>query len=72
MFCFEVVSRLKPNLPKLELVLMENVPKVDSMASLLGCKVSSLPMKYVGLPLGATLKAKSIWDSMIEKLCIIG
>jgi hypothetical protein len=26
-----------------------------------------LPMKYLGLPLGAKFKAKSIWDSIIEK-----
>jgi len=29
--------------------------------------ISSLPMKYLGLPLGASFKAKSIWDDIIEK-----
>jgi hypothetical protein len=25
-------------------------------------------MKYLGLPLGASFKAKSIWDGIIEKI----
>jgi hypothetical protein len=33
-----------------------------------GCGVSSLPLKYLGLPLGASFKAKSIWDGVIEKI----
>jgi hypothetical protein len=38
------------------------------MYSILGCRVSSLPMKYLGLPLGALFKAKTIWDDIIEKV----
>lgn len=38
------------------------------LANILGCKVSSLPMKYLDLPSGATLKAKSIWDGVLEKI----
>jgi hypothetical protein len=34
----------------------------------LGCGVSSLPLKYVGLLLGASFKAKSIWDGVIDKI----
>jgi hypothetical protein len=30
--------------------------------------VSSLPMKYLGLPLGALYRAKSIWDGIVEKI----
>jgi hypothetical protein len=30
--------------------------------------VASLPMKYLGLPLGALYKAKSIWDGIVEKM----
>lgn len=33
------------------------------MAHILGCRVSSLPMKYLCLPLGAY---KYIWDDIIE------
>lgn len=47
--CFEADSGLKTDLIKLELVSVGNVSSVDSLASILGCKVSSLPMKYIGL-----------------------
>jgi hypothetical protein len=66
--CFEVVSGLRINLAKSELVPVGNVTNVEGMASILGCRVSSLPMKYLGLPLGALFKAKSIWDDIIEKI----
>jgi hypothetical protein len=41
---------------------------VDGLAGILGCGVSSLPLKYLGLPLGACFKAKSIWDGVVEKI----
>lgn len=47
---------------------MGNVPNVSSLARSLGGRVSSLPMKYSGLPLGTKFKAKFIWDSIIEKI----
>jgi len=34
----------------------------------LGCGVSFLPLKYLGLPLGAPYKAKAILANCIEKL----
>jgi len=53
---------------KSELVPGGIVTNVEGMASILGYKVSSLPMKYLGLPLGALFKAKSIWDDIIENI----
>lgn len=44
------------------------VENVDELAGILGCTVSSLPLKYLDLLLGASLKAKSIWDGAIEKI----
>jgi hypothetical protein len=38
------------------------------LARILGFRVSSLPMKYLGLPLGAPLKAKFMWYIIIEKM----
>jgi hypothetical protein len=38
------------------------------LARILGCGVSSLPLKYLGLPLGASLKTKSIWDDVVGKI----
>jgi hypothetical protein len=64
--CFKVVSNLKINLAKSELV--DNVDIVEGLARILGGRDSSLPMKYLGLPLGASFKAKSFWDGIIEKI----
>jgi hypothetical protein len=38
------------------------------LVSILGCGVSYLPLKYLGLPLGASYKIKYIWDEVIEKI----
>lgn len=50
--CFEAISGLRINLAKLELVPIGNVNNVEGLANILGCTVSSLPLKYLGLPLG--------------------
>jgi hypothetical protein len=58
----------KVNLAKLTLIPMGNVEQVDSLACILGCGVATLLLKYLGLPLGASFKAKHIWDGVIEKI----
>ena len=71
---FEVVSGLKINLLKSELVPMGNVPNMDELVEILGCQQSSLPLKYLGLPLGASHKEETIWNPFLEKMerCIVG
>jgi hypothetical protein len=66
--CFEAVSGLKINLSKSEIVPIGDVGDVRGLASILGCGVASLPMKYLGLPLGAHYKASAIWSGIIEKM----
>jgi hypothetical protein len=66
--CFEAVSGLKINLAKSVLVPIGCVDNVDGLAGILGCGVSSLPLKYLGYPLGASFKAKSIWDGVVGKI----
>lgn len=56
------------NLGKSELVPIGEVENVDHLAHILGCRVASLPMTYFGLPLGASFKATSIWNGVIEKV----
>lgn len=41
---------------------------MDRLAGILGCGVYSLPLKCLGLPLGFSFKAKSIWDGAVEKI----
>ena len=43
------------------------VPKIEMLVDVLGCKQGSLPMKYLGLPLGAKFK-KILWNPTLEKM----
>jgi hypothetical protein len=65
---FEAASGLRINLGKSEIVLIGGVEDVERLANLLGCRVASLPMTYLGLPLGASYKSTSIWNDVIEKM----
>lgn len=48
LLCFEAVCKLKLNLVKSKMVLVGGMRNIPSLASILGCKVASLPMKYFG------------------------
>jgi hypothetical protein len=61
LYCFEALSGLRINLGKSGLVAIGDVDDVDDLANILGCRVASLPMKYLGLLLGASYKSTSIW-----------
>jgi hypothetical protein len=63
--CFEAALGLKVNLAKSELV---HVAHVVRLVGVLSCGVSSLLVKYLGLPLGASYKAKHIYDGVIEMI----
>ena len=65
--CFEVVSGLKVNLAKSALLPVGEADNLG-LADVLGCGMASLSLKYLGLPLGASFKAKSIWDDILEKV----
>ena len=47
---------LKVNLGKSELVAVGAVHNIDLLVAVLGCKQGSLPVKYLGLPLGQNLR----------------
>jgi len=68
LLCFEAVSGLKVNLAKSLLVPIGNVDNVAKFATILSCGTYSLPMKYLGMPLGVCDKATSIWDDIIVKM----
>ena len=65
---FEVVSGLKRNLGKSELVPIGVVHNFELLLNVLGCKHVTLPMKYLGLRLGAKFKNKTIWNPILEKM----
>ena len=59
---------LKVNLGKSELVAVGAVHNIHLVVAVLGCKQGSLLVKYLGLPLGAKFKDKSIWNPILEKM----
>ena len=65
---FEAVLGLKINFNKSEMVPVGNVPDLKDLAGIMGCKIIQIPMTYLGLPLGANFKSKSIWDPILEKM----
>jgi hypothetical protein len=44
-----------------------DVDNVAELADILGYE-TSLPLKYLGMPLGVSYKSKSVWDSIVEKM----
>lgn len=55
LLCFEAVLDLKVNQSKMVLVGLVN--NIGELVEILRCKALSLPMKYIGLPLGAPHKS---------------
>jgi hypothetical protein len=66
--CFEAVSGLKINLSKSVIIPIGEVEDVEGLSRILGCGVESLPLMYLGLPLGAPYRDPSIWNKVIEKM----
>ena len=64
---FKVISELKVNLRKIEAIPMgEGIP-METLASVLGCKIGSLPTSYLGLLLRAPYKSTRVWDIVEER-----
>lgn len=64
---FKAVSGLKINLGKSEIVPVGEVNAIEAFASMLGCKISNLPLKYLGLPLDTKFKYKGTLGSDFGK-----
>ena len=65
--CFELVSGLKINLQKSEVISVGETVDVNRATSLFGCKVGKLSTSYLGLPLGAPNRHCGVWDSIEER-----
>jgi hypothetical protein len=68
LFCFEAILGLRANLRKSENVAIGEVEDIGALVAILGCSVATLPMKYLGLPLGASYKATSLWNGVVKQL----
>ena len=69
--CFDTVTRLQVNLGKSEMVLVGEVENIHELADPLYCKVGSLPMTYLGMPLGASSKPMAIFFLISNKDLLI-
>ncbi|KAK3228824.1 hypothetical protein Dsin_000705 [Dipteronia sinensis] len=67
--CFELVSGLRINFHKSCLVKVgrKGDRKVDWVVTF-RCKSVSLPITYLGLPLGANPGTKAFWNPVIDKI----
>ena len=68
MACFEATTGLRVNLAKSEIVPVGEVVNIWVLADILCCRIGSLPMSYLGMPLGSSFKSTSIWNPIIEKM----
>ena len=66
--CFQAFTNLKANVRKSEIVPVREVGNIGALANILRCRVGSLPMKYLGMPLGTPYKTASIWNPILEKM----
>ncbi|KAJ9700573.1 hypothetical protein PVL29_006060 [Vitis rotundifolia] len=66
-YCFEVVSGLKINMQKSEIIPVGGVEDLDRAAAVFGCKVGNLPTTYLGLPLGVSHNSCRVWDGVEER-----
>ena len=68
LLCFQAVTGLKVNVLKSEMVPIGEVPNIHVLAEILGCRIESLPMTYLGMLLGASHKSPTIWNPILEKI----
>ena len=66
--CFQAVTGLKVNTVKSEMVPIGEVPNVQVLAEILGCRIGALPMTFLGMPLGASHKSPTLWNPILEKI----
>ena len=65
---FEAMAGLKVNLTKSALIPIEEVPDLHHPAQFFSSGVDCIPSTYLGLPLGASYKCKTMWEPVVEKL----
>ena len=65
--CFQAFTG-KVNAGKSEIVPVGEVGKINALATILRCRVDSLPMKYLGMQLGTPYKTTSVWNPILERM----
>ena len=65
---FQDFTGLKVDVVKSEIVPIREVSNIHNLANILQCKVASLPMIYLGIPLGTMYKIASIQNLILERM----
>nr|XP_025611773.1 uncharacterized protein LOC112705129 [Arachis hypogaea] len=67
--CFELMSGLSINFDKSNLISVNCEQEwVEHVCGLLECKQAVLPVRYLGIPLGANLRLVKTWKPIIDKV----
>jgi hypothetical protein len=68
LIAFEDLSGLKINFEKCEMIPL-NISKIEGLqlAGIIGCKLSSLPITYLGVPLHFKKLRMKHWNFLLEK-----
>ncbi|KAK3220500.1 hypothetical protein Dsin_014470 [Dipteronia sinensis] len=67
--CFEISSGLKINFHKSCVVKVgKKVAREEDWEAAIKCKKETLPISYLGLPLGARPNSKCFWDSVLLRI----
>ena len=66
--CFQAFTGLKVNAGKSEIVLVGEVGNIDALATILRCRVGSLPLKYLHMLLGTPYKTAYVWNPILERM----
>ncbi|GKV11739.1 hypothetical protein SLEP1_g22962 [Rubroshorea leprosula] len=65
---FELVSGLKINYNKSTLIgINVDTEEINHFACFLHCKPGKLPLMYLGMPVGTSLRRKSTWSTLVAK-----
>ena len=62
-----MVTGLKVNVHKSEMVPIGEVDDMHALVDILGCRVGTLPMSYLGMLLRVSHNSLSIWNPILEK-----
>jgi hypothetical protein len=65
---FEAATSLRVNMSKSEMVPVGKVQNLSDLAESLWCHIGELPLSYLGMPLGASYKATTVWNPILEKM----
>ena len=64
---FEAISCLKINLDQSSILPVGDVENLEVLTAELGCRIGTLPLAYLGLPLGMRQNSLQVWDGVEER-----